>query len=136
MMKTEMEEKKMNHYEIGTIVTGIYKTGKYIGEITLEKPDQCLIRVLAVLKHPQQGDLHNPKMVDVPFFHERRALAYREQVYIPKTYVKHYEGDIPPYVESLKKAVTEYKMKLNEEDSEWANLSIEKLNTLENDYFK
>ncbi|TKJ07484.1 kinase, partial [Bacillus cereus] len=48
-------------FEIGEIVTGIYKTGKYIGEVTNSRPGSYVVKVLAVLKHPVQGDLHNVK---------------------------------------------------------------------------
>ncbi|WP_029625977.1 sporulation phosphorelay system protein KapB, partial [Streptococcus sobrinus] len=60
--------------QVGEIVTGIYKTGKYIGEITNIRPQFYLVKILAVINHPVQGDLHNPRQADVPFFHERRAL--------------------------------------------------------------
>lgn len=92
-------------FEVGQLVTGIYKTGKYIGEITVVREANYVMRVLAVLKHPQQGDLHHPKSVDVGFFHVRPALAFREQVNIQPVYVKLYEGEVPTYEDSLKKAV-------------------------------
>ncbi|WP_216827661.1 kinase-associated lipoprotein B [Alkalihalobacterium elongatum] len=122
--------------EIGQKVTGIYKTGKYIGEITNIRPSQYVVRVLAVLKHPDQGDLHNPKETNVEFFHERRALAHREQTNIPEVYVKPFEGGIPDYKESLKEALQKQYAILNEDGSEWAKKSIEMLHSLEKDYFK
>lgn len=122
--------------EIGQKVTGIYKTGKYIGEVTEIKPERYVIRVLAVLKHPQQGDLHQAKSVHVPFFHERRALSFREQTNIPNVYVKSYDGSIPDYKESLRKALSEQKQTLEEDGSEWAKQSLELLNRLEQDYFQ
>ncbi|MCD8511433.1 MAG: kinase-associated lipoprotein B [Bacillus sp. (in: Bacteria)] len=122
--------------EIGQKVTGIYKTGKYIGEITEVKPERYVVRVLAVVKHPQQGDLHQAKSVHVPFFHERRALAYREQTNVPNVYVKPYDGPVPEYKESLKKALEEQKQTLVADGSDWAKQSIEILNRLEEDYFK
>ncbi|MDQ0255682.1 kinase-associated protein B [Evansella vedderi] len=124
------------HYEVGQIVTGIYKTGKYIGEITEIKPERYVVKVLAVLKHPQQGDLHQAKSAHVPFFHERRALAYREKTNIPNVYVKSYDGDIPEYKESLRIAVDEQKEALEKDGSEWAAKSLEILQSLEKDYFK
>ena len=85
------------------------KTGKYIGEVTEDRNNAYLVRILAVLKHPMQGDLHNPKQTDVAMFHQRRALAYREQTNVPKNMVKPYEGEIPEYQASLKEAVTTMK---------------------------
>ncbi|WP_102345042.1 kinase-associated lipoprotein B [Bacillus sp. Marseille-P3661] len=125
-----------NEFQLGQIVTGIYKTGKYIGEITAIKPQLYTIRVKAVLKHPQQGDLHAPKEADVLFFHERRALALNEQTNIPKTQVREYTEDVPDYTESLRIAISEQKQKLQSEKSDWANKSIEILEKLELDYFK
>jgi kinase-associated protein B len=126
-----MEERK-----IGEIVTGLYKTGKYIGEITDIRPMHYLVKVKAVLKHPQQGDLHNPKQVDVQLFHERRALAYNEQTNIPKKMVKPYEEEIPDYKESLKDAVMTLKSELEQMDTPWANQSLVNLSNLDADYFK
>lgn len=126
----EMEEK-----QIGDVVTGIYKTGKYIGVITDIRPIHYLVQVKAVVKHPQQGDLHNPKQADVQMFHERRALAFNEQTNVPKQMVKAFEGEIPDYRESLEKAVQTMKMNLEELNTEWAKQSLSRLNVLEKEYF-
>jgi kinase-associated protein B len=123
-------------YNIGDIVTGIYKTGKYIGEITDIRPHHYLVRIKSVLKHPMQGDLHHPKQVNVPIFHERRALALNEQTNIPKAMVKRYEGHIPDYEESLRNALAEMKAELKKDDSEWAKRSLTIIKSLEKEYFK
>ncbi|APH03874.1 kinase-associated lipoprotein B [Bacillus weihaiensis] len=125
----------MQERKVGEIVTGIYKTGKYIGEITDVKPAHYLVKVKAVLNHPQQGDLHNPKQVDVQFFHERRALAYQEQTNIPKQMVKEYHDEVPVYADSLKLALKTMKAKLEADATPWAQASLEKLAELEKDYF-
>ncbi|MGM7722593.1 kinase-associated lipoprotein B [Metabacillus sp. Hm71] len=125
-----MEERKL-----GEIVTGIYKTGKYIGEITDIRPMHYLVKVKAVLKHPQQGDLHHPKQADVQLFHERRALAYNEQTNIPKQMVKPYDGSIPEYEDSLKQAVVALKSELEVMDTPWAQKSLTMISSLEADYF-
>lgn len=122
--------------KIGNIVTAINKTGKYIGEVTEDRNSTYLVRILAVLKHPMQGDLHNPKQVDVAMFHQRRALAYREQTNVPKNMVKPFEGEIPEYQASLKEAVTTMKETLTEIDNEFNLLSLKQLEELEGDYFK
>jgi kinase-associated protein B len=126
----------LSEFKIGEIVTGIYKTGKYIGEITEERPQHYLIRVLGVLKHPMQGDLHSPKDADVLVFHERRALSYREQTNIPKQMVKLYEKDVPDYQQSLKEAVEKAKKELSENQTPWAEMSLKMYCSLEKDYFK
>lgn len=117
-------------------MTGIYKTGKYIGEITEVRPQTYLVRVLAVLKHPMQGDLHNPKDADVQMFHERKALSFREQTNIPKQMVKPFEGEVPNYLDSLKEAVAKMKEELKENSSKWAEMSLQCLESLEEGYFK
>ena len=122
--------------KIGDIVTAINKTGKYIGEVTEDRNNAYLVRILAVLKHPMQGDLHNPKQTDVAMFHQRRALAYREQTNVPKNMVKPYEGEIPEYQSSLKEAVTTMKETLSETDNEFNSFSLQHLEQLEIDYFK
>lgn len=126
----------MSDFKVGDKVTGIYKTGKYAGEITDIRPEHYLVRVLAVLKHPMQGDLHSPKDIEVGIFHERRALAFREQANIPKKMVKPFEDNIPEYQSSLKDAVAKFKEALQNDESQWAAQSIQNIETLEKDYFK
>ncbi|KAB2334707.1 kinase [Cytobacillus depressus] len=126
----------MSDIKIGDQVTAIYKTGKYIGEVTDIRPQHYLVRVLAVGKHPMQGDLHNPKNADVPMFHERRALAYKEQTNVPKQMVKRFEGEIPEYIASLKAALEKMKQELKDDHSAWAMRSLKNAETLEKDYFQ
>jgi kinase-associated protein B len=126
----------MPEFQIGDKVTAIYKTGKYIGEITEERTQHYLVRVLAVLTHPMQGDLHHPKNASVDIFHERRALANREQTNVPKQMVKHFHDEIPDYQESLKAAVDKMKKELTEANSAWGEKSLEILEGLEKSYFK
>jgi kinase-associated protein B len=136
--ETEKEREKMTREQlkIGDIVTGVYKTGKYIGEITDVRPQHYLVKIKSVLKHPLQGDLHHPKQVDVPLFHERRALAFNEQANIPKQMVTLYNGEILDYYESLRKALDEMIEELTKDNSEWAAKSLENLRTLEKEYFR
>lgn len=126
----------MSQLNIGDKVTAIYKTGKYIGEITDRRPQHYLVRVLAVAKHPMQGDLHNPKETEVAFFHERKALSYREQANIPEKMVKLFEGDIPDYLTSLKEAANKLRSELESDNTAWAQQSLRNLDSLEKDYFK
>ncbi|NMD69035.1 kinase [Bacillus sp. DNRA2] len=126
----------MSEIQVGDHVTAIYKTGKYIGEVTDIRPQAYLVRVLAVAKHPMQGDLHSPKDADVGFFHQRRALAFREQANIPKQMVKPYDAEIPDYVESLKEAVARMKQELTEMGTPWAEQSLKLVEELAGDYFR
>jgi kinase-associated protein B len=126
----------MSELQIGETVTGIYKTGKYIGEITEVRHQHYLVRVIAVVKHPMQGDLHNPKEADVMIFHERKALSFREQANIPKQMVKPFKEEIPDYLESLRQAVDKMKTELTEIATPWADMSLKSLASLEKDYFK
>ena len=126
----------MDSLQVGDRVTAIYKTGKYLGEITDIRPEHYLVRVLAVIKHPMQGDLHNPKDADVPFFHERKALAFREQANIPKKMVKLFVETIPDYEASLQAAVNVLKEELTLDSSQWAAQSLKNIETLEKEYFK
>ncbi|MBS4173927.1 kinase-associated lipoprotein B [Bacillus sp. FJAT-49736] len=120
--------------EIGQIVTFFNKTGKYVGEITACYSDRYLVKTLAVLKHPMQGDLHHPKETEVAFFHERKALAYREQTNIPLKMVKPYEGDVPDYSESLQDAFHKLYGELNSEENAFNRKSIECLNSIQKEY--
>ncbi|MGG0787923.1 kinase-associated lipoprotein B [Peribacillus simplex] len=123
-------------FKIGDKVTAIYKTGKYIGEVTDIRPAAYLVKVLAVLKHPMQGDLHNPKQTEVSMFHQRRALAFREQTNVPKNMVRNFDEEIPEYKESLREAVEKMKSTLSEAQTEWNDKSLHLLEDLAADYFK
>ncbi|MGE7761621.1 kinase-associated lipoprotein B [Peribacillus sp. NPDC097895] len=123
-------------FKIGDKVTAIYKTGKYIGEVTDIRPSTYLVKVLAVLKHPMQGDLHNPKQTEVSMFHQRRALAFREQTNVPKNMVRVFEEEIPEYKDSLREAVENMKRSLSEVHTEWNDKSLQLLEDLAADYFK
>ncbi|MFE5428294.1 kinase-associated lipoprotein B [Peribacillus simplex] len=123
-------------FKVGDKVTAIYKTGKYIGEVTDIRPAAYLVKVLAVLKHPMQGDLHNPKQTEVSMFHQRRALAFREQTNVPKNMVRNFDEEIPEYKESLREAVEKMKSTLSEAQTEWNDKSLHLLEDLAADYFK
>ena len=118
----------------GDTVIAFNKTGKYVGEITGERDGAYTVRILAVLKHPMQGDLHNPKQTDVAFFHERKALAYREQANIPAQMVKPYSEEIPDYRESLMQAVNSLLQELGQEDTAFNAKSIEALRSIMKEY--
>ncbi|KAB7706954.1 kinase [Bacillus aerolatus] len=118
----------------GDVVTAFYKTGKYIGEVTAVYPDRCTVKIMAVLRHPAQGDLHNPKQTDVPFFHERKALAFREQANIPATTIQPYEGSILNYNDSLKEAVLTLKNRLEQDGTAFSEKSLEALKAVQREY--
>ncbi|MER2058452.1 MAG: kinase-associated lipoprotein B [Niallia sp.] len=127
----------MSELSIGSIVTAFYKTGKYIGEITDIRPQSYLVRVLAVLKHPMQGDLHQPKEAMVEIFHERKALSYREQMNAPKKMVKLYtEESVPSYPDSLQTALKKLQQELEGDDSAFATQSLKNLKILNAEYYK
>ncbi|MGG1687634.1 kinase-associated lipoprotein B [Pseudalkalibacillus sp. NRS-1564] len=128
-----MSEKKT--FQPGEIVTAGYKTGRYIGEVVDMKSPKAVIKVLAVIKHPTQGDLHNPKQLDVPLFHQRKALAQFEKALVPMSAINHYEGNIPDYHDSLKEALETQSAELKHEGGRWAEASLIEIEKLKDDYF-
>ena len=56
-----------------------HKTGSYGVSIKEDDGDQVLVQVEQVIKHPKQGDLHNPNETEGVFFHERKALSHFEK---------------------------------------------------------
>jgi kinase-associated protein B len=124
----------LRKFQIGDKVTAFYKTGKYIGEVTGELPGTYVVKILAVLKHPRQGDLHNPAEVDVPLFHERKALAFREQANMPEKMVKPFEEEIPEYEESLLAAFGILKKQQEDDGSQHALKSLEALKGVQREY--
>lgn len=119
---------------IGETVIAYSKMGKYIGEITEVHPNHYVVRILAVLKHPMQGDLHHPRQVNVPLFHERKAKAYREQTNIPLNMVRPYEGDIPDYQTSLKKAFDTLLEQFQTEKTPFHEKCIEAMKSIQREY--
>jgi kinase-associated protein B len=115
-------------------VIASYKTGQYIGVEQDERNQMVLIEVLAVIKHPWQGDLHQAKKADVTFFQERKALSFREKAWVPLHTIQDYTGAIPSYDVSLKQAVETYIHELHQDGSEWAERSLECLSALKKDY--
>ncbi|XOQ16195.1 MAG: Kinase [Shouchella clausii] len=113
-----------------------YKSGIYIGNVleVRKEENRALFQVLAVLTHPNQGDLHHPKQIDVPFFHERKALAYLEKAWVPFSTVKPYEGELPDYEPSLKAAWEAACERLRNDDSDWAVKSLQLLKELRKEY--
>jgi kinase-associated protein B len=120
----------------GDLVRCTYKTGTYLGEVFNLRSDSktAVVKILAVVKHPLQGDLHNPGKTDVPLFHERRALSYTEKANVPLTHIKPYSGTIPPYPESLAQAVSEYEEKLSKDDSAFSAASNKALAQIKKSY--
>ncbi len=119
------------------LVKAKYKTGIYIGELIEVQEDQnrALFKVLAVVTHPKQGDLHNPKQVDVAYFHQRKALAYLEKAWVPYTTVKPFEEEeAPDYNVSLREAWRTAYESIAQDDSEWAKKSLHLLDDLRQDY--
>lgn len=118
------------------IVRAKYKTGRYIGKLIemKEEENRALFQVLAVETHPQQGDLHQPKQIDVPLFHQRKALAYLEKTWVPSSTVKPYNGDLPDYKQSLELALNAAKDKVRNDHSHWGQASLQLLDELEHEY--
>jgi len=117
----------------GDIVRAEVRSGQYIGELIEVNGPRALVKVLAVLKHPQQGDLHHPYDPDVPMFHERRALSYTEKTTVLLRDVKKYSGEIPEYKESLLAAV-QAELDALDRLQRWSAKGLEQLRGLQKEY--
>ncbi|MCY1574463.1 kinase-associated lipoprotein B [Staphylococcus pettenkoferi] len=111
-----------------------HKTGVYGVSVVEENDNQVLVQVEQVIKHPKQGDLHNPKETEGVFFHERKALSHFEKRYTSPSQLKPFDEELLPYEESLQRALTALEDKLKARDTEHARLSLEKLDNLKEDY--
>jgi kinase-associated protein B len=125
----------MNKFSLGDIVQAPNKSGIYVGELIEDRNDKFLIKVLAVLKHPMQGDLHHPKQVENVVFHERKALAQFEKVNVLKSVVNLYSDELPDYGQSLKSAVKTYREQLESKDSPYNKEALKALRTVEESYY-
>lgn len=126
----------MDEVKIGSIVKADYNSGMYIGKIIEDRGNFTLVKVLAVLKHPTQGDLHNPGKVEQVAFFERKALGFQEKMNARKRKIYPFQGEIPNYGESLKEAVKKLKEELISENTAFNQKSLEKLDILEKHYYK
>ncbi|UXR52028.1 kinase-associated lipoprotein B [Staphylococcus simulans] len=112
-----------------------HKTGSYGVSIVEEKDNgEVLVQVEQVIKHPKQGDLHDPTATEGVFFHERRALSHYEKRFAPKSKLREFNVEPLDYVDSLQQAITNYEEQLKQENTEHAKMSLHNLNTLKNDY--
>lgn len=126
----------MSEINVGDIVEAHYNSGIYVGEVMEDRRNLFLIKVLAVIEHPTQGDLHNPGQVDGVAFYERKALANQELMNVSKRKIHPYVGEVPDYSESLKEAVITLKTKLQSEDTRYNKAAMQKLLDLEEFYYK
>ncbi|MCZ8521526.1 MULTISPECIES: kinase-associated lipoprotein B [Paenibacillus] len=118
----------------GTLVRATYKTGDYLGETVEVSPSgKIAVKILAVLKHPTQGDLHNPMEANVAFFHQRRALAFQEIALMPAHTVETYGGSVPEYRASLLAALEAQRSEL-QSTVRWAQRCLEELDGLAREY--
>jgi len=130
-MSQQKESKQ--EYQVGQLVQVKVRTGIYIGEIYEIYSPRLVVKILAVVKHPEQGDLHHPYDPDVPLFHERRALSFTEKTTVLPRDVQSYAGVVPDYKQSLlhaAKAELEQLEKLNR----WTAQSITILDELVQSY--
>lgn len=122
---------------IGEIVQVKYNSGKYIGEVLEDRGERFLVKVHAVIKHPMQGDLHNPGETEGVFFQQRKALAHYEKMNVVKSAVKTFDGNMPDYQESLQNAVSDMKQHLSQKDNAFNQQSLKEIEDLEeNTYIK
>ncbi|PSL50574.1 kinase-associated protein B [Salsuginibacillus halophilus] len=113
-----------------------YKTGVYHGYVIKEKGEQTLFEVQQVIKHPKQGDLHQPYEAEVAHFHQRKALAEKEKVWVPTSTVKHVESDFlyDDYQASLEHAFQALYEKMKQRNDAYSEQALLKLDDLKRDY--
>ncbi|MCE4962957.1 sporulation phosphorelay system protein KapB [Staphylococcus haemolyticus] len=111
-----------------------HKTGAYGVTIKEENDDQVLVQVEQVIKHPKQGDLHNPGQTEGVFFHERRALSHYEKRYATRSQLREFNVEEMTYESSLQQAITKMEDDLKQQNTEFAKLALNNLENLKNDY--
>ncbi|MEJ7541861.1 sporulation phosphorelay system protein KapB [Staphylococcus intermedius] len=111
-----------------------HKTGVYAVEVVEEQGDQVLVKVLQVIKHPKQGDLHHPNEVEGVFFHERKALSLYEKRYTSPSRLKPFEGEVEDYTVTLQRAISKLENELQDLDTPFAHASLDCLTQLKADY--
>jgi kinase-associated protein B len=117
----------------GDLVKASYKTGQYIGKVVEINNRKAAVQVLGVVRHPTQGDLHNPMDPDVGFFHQRPALAFNEIALMPLDDITLYKGEVPDYRQSLQRAL-ENEMEFLSRTARFAERCLQEFETLKKDY--
>lgn len=131
-----MKEMVLVTVDVGDSVRAHYNSGVYIGMVKEDRGDRFLVQVLAVMKHPMQGDLHHPGVIDEGvFFHERKALAHHEKMNVTKAVVYPYDEEIPDYRESLQSALANMKEKLTLKDTAFSQEALKVLMGIEEKYY-
>src|SRR5690625_3319887 len=125
----------MDTINVGDIVQTKYNSGVYVGKVIEDRRNFWLVEVQAVLKHPEQGDLHRPNQVEGVAFHERKALAYKEKMNARKRDTEQYNEEVPNYEQSLKNAIIEFEKDLTREDTPFNKASLLKLNDLKKHFY-
>ncbi|WP_407271913.1 sporulation phosphorelay system protein KapB [Radiobacillus sp. PE A8.2] len=126
----------MDNATIEQTVLAHYRSGSYFGKIIEDRGERYLVEVLAVKKHPLQGDLHNYGETENVFFHQRKALSYKEKMNVSKSAVHIHDEEIPIYKDSLKQAVDALKTKLSKDDKPFNHAALNSLKELEKYYFE
>ncbi|GEQ04676.1 kinase [Staphylococcus gallinarum] len=111
-----------------------HKTGSYSVSIVEENDNQVLVQVEQVIKHPKQGDLHNPTSTENVFFHERKALSQFEKRYASRSQLRPFNVEPMTYTASLQLAITELEQKLAKQDNLHSQMSLDNLQRLKKDY--
>lgn len=132
-MKDKMKYSQQNQPEQDQLVRMIYKTGVYAGKVVETGGQRAVVQVLAVLKHPQQGNLHYPYDPDVPMFHERKALSYTEKALCVYQDLEPFYGEVPDYQASLVRALEQEAADLDRL-KRWAERGLETLAIVKRDY--
>lgn len=125
-----------NELHIGSIVKVEYNSGTYVGKIIEDRRNSWLIETQAILKHPTQGDLHNPNQTEGVAFHERKALAHREKFNGRKRKTTVFTGEVPDYVDSLKDSFAQLKKELEMRNDDYGNLALARLADLDESFYQ
>lgn len=126
----------MHEAQAGQHYIVAYKSGEYIVEFmekSMNSP-RAVVKIISVVEHPEQGDLHNPYMVEVPLFHQRKAAANGECILVPLSALRPYEGEAPDYASSLASAWRRKHRELSERNDEWARRCLQEMELLREEY--
>jgi len=128
-----MMNREERNYQVGDIVQAEVRSGRYVAELAELNGPRALVKVLAVLEHPEQGDLHQPYNPDVAMFHERRALSCTEKTTVLLRDLQPYAGEVPDYNESLRAAVAR-SIEALDRLHRWTGKALESIRQLEREY--
>uniref|UniRef100_UPI0011AA8E97 sporulation phosphorelay system protein KapB n=1 Tax=Staphylococcus epidermidis TaxID=1282 RepID=UPI0011AA8E97 len=97
-------------------------------------PNQILLQIQQLIKHPKQPHLHHPNQTQPLFFHQPKALSHFHKPYPTPSQLPHFNLHPIPYQHSLQHPITHLHNQLKKHNTHYSPFSLNNLNPLKQHY--